>query len=289
MRQNRLALAGWLLLVGVGMLWLGGCGGSETEETPVIPPTRTLVPGTPTPTDPPVTPTITPTALPAAASLSEALPTDAAPASLPPAAQHLVTLTLDDLVERDVSRDEVRLLGLEVFTWPDRSLGCQANYVPGEAELQAVPGYRILYGAGQLIYVYHTDSDAAFVLCRDRDWLGLEGEPLLIDPIARSLVDLAGRDAAQRLDEPAGSLVLASLIAVDWPDSSLGCPQEGGTYADSLTPGYRLVIRTSDHSASLIYHTSIRSFVVCSPEDEILPGVLRDALPDPTPTPAAAD
>lgn len=35
---------------------------------------------------------------------------------------------------------------------------------------------------------------------------------------------------------------LAGFEAVDWPDSSLGCPREGESYAEVVTPGYRIVL-----------------------------------------------
>ncbi len=38
------------------------------------------------------------------------------------------------------------------------------------------------------------------------------------------------------------TITVVALEAVDWPDSSLGCPVEGELYAQVITPGYRLVV-----------------------------------------------
>ncbi|MCY3782156.1 MAG: hypothetical protein OXG79_00010 [Chloroflexi bacterium] len=50
--------------------------------------------------------------------------------------------------------------------------------------------------------------------------------------------------AARRLLEQevgVGSYTLISSEAMDWSDTSLGCPQEGYAYAQVITPGYKLL------------------------------------------------
>lgn len=37
---------------------------------------------------------------------------------------------------------------------------------------------------------------------------------------------------------------VVSLEAAEWPDSSLGCPEEGRMYAQVVTPGHRVVLET---------------------------------------------
>lgn len=278
----------WLIALAMGIILLAACGGDEKDGviTPDAIPTRTLVPATPTPTPAPITATPSPTDLPAPSSLVSP-ETDAGYLVIPPAAQRLIEQTMDDLVQQqDIHPADVRLLSLEAFTWHDASLGCTGRYDAGQSWTITTPGYRILYSANNRIYAYHTNALNTFFLCEDRAWLALEGEPLLVDPIAASLVELTRRAAASRLDIPETSLVLASLLAIDWPDSSVGCPKPGGTYEDRLTPGYRIVFHAG--SETIIYHTSIRDFVRCTPEEEILPGTLREAIPTATPTLAAA-
>ena len=104
--------------------------------------------------------------------------------------------------------------------------------------------------------------------------------PLAPDPIASEIAGLARVDALRRLDASEETLALISLVSVSWPDASVGCPKPNADYDMRITPGYRLVFRAGEDTA--IYHTSARDVVFCTPEEEILPGVLRDiaAVPE---------
>ena len=51
---------------------------------------------------------------------------------------------------------------------------------------------------------------------------------------------------AGRLSVPADSLALVKDDAVQWPDASLGCPQEGMGYAQVITPGHRMTFRHNE-------------------------------------------
>lgn len=272
-----------LILGTVGLIalaLLAGCGNSDST-TPERIPTRTLVPPTATPTPEPVESTPTPTDLPAAANL-ELGSTEVSVAAIPAAAEDLLARAIDDLADQqNVSRDEIRLISIESFIWKNSGLGCATR--AGSAQPGTSRGYRILLGLDAQIFVYHADSGDTLFLCPDEHWLALEGEPLPVDPVAESMVELTMRDATQFLSVPQSRLRLVSLLGVDWPDSSIGCPKAGGVYQDQLTPGYRIVLRTREEA--VIYHTSLREIVRCAPGDEILPGVLRQALPEPTPTP----
>jgi hypothetical protein len=50
--------------------------------------------------------------------------------------------------------------------------------------------------------------------------------------------------------------------AVDWPDSSLGCPQPGMQYLQSIHPGYRVRLRVGE--ALYEVHVSDEQAVVCA-------------------------
>lgn len=282
MRRYSLYLWGLLILLG-----LAACGGDDASPV-VLPdsqPTRTLVPPTVTPTQVVITPTITPTDLPAPSTLAAASNTDTVPL-VPAQAQVLIDRATDDLImEQGVDAVDVRLLGLESFFWRAGVLGCDSPADDGNSEDIRGRGYRILFSTGSQVFVYHTDDDSTLVLCDDPNWLAREGQPLPLDPIAESMVAQTRRDAARRLDVDAGQVRLVSLLDVAWPDASVGCPQPDTDYADVETPGWRIVFRTDDQT--LVYHTSIRHYVLCSPDEAILPGLLRAALADaqPTPTP----
>lgn len=80
---------------------------------------------------------------------------------------------------------------------------------------------------------------------------------------AQSVVDLVRQDAATQLDVDPSALDVTAIQAVDWPDSSLGCPEDGGVYAQVISPGYQITI--GDGTASIEYHTGPDDlFVLCT-------------------------
>ncbi len=80
------------------------------------------------------------------------------------------------------------------------------------------------------------------------------------DPGLKNLVDKAIADLAQRLAVSADEIVLLEATGVTWPDGSLGCPQEGMAYAQVLTPGYLIRLRSGDQEFE--YHASRGTEVV---------------------------
>lgn len=58
---------------------------------------------------------------------------------------------------------------------------------------------------------------------------------------AAAAVAWARRDLAARVGAAADAITLVSIEAVEWRDSSLGCPQPGQMYLQVITPGYRFV------------------------------------------------
>ncbi|MBN1565460.1 MAG: hypothetical protein JXA10_16560 [Anaerolineae bacterium] len=305
-KRSVIRFAGWLVIVSVAWVGLTACGGGDAviDVSPVVSvPTRTLAPSTATPTPLPAMTTPTPTDLPAPATLIALADTTAVNPLIPAPAQTLIDMIARDLSTDDsVASDDLRLLSLERFIWRGATWGCNARYNKDEDEAQTdpgpIPGYRIIFMVGTRAYVYHTDHGETFFRCTDRDWLALQGEALPLDPIAESMVEMAVRDAIKRLDSAESDLDLISLLVITWPDASVGCPKPGAEYDDQATAGYRLVLRSKANTADntddgtvepeidLIYHTSLQHVVRCEPEEEILPGFLRRAVPTPIPAPA---
>lgn len=89
------------------------------------------------------------------------------------------------------------------------------------------------------------------------------------DPVAEETVLLARADLARRLQVDAEDITLVELVAVTWPDTSYGCPQEGETYETVDVPGYRLLFEVGD--AVHIYHATFASAFYCDAQDEVLP------------------
>ena len=57
----------------------------------------------------------------------------------------------------------------------------------------------------------------------------------------KPLVDQARADLAQRLDVDAGEIALVLAELREWPDSSIGCPQEDMAYAPTVTDGSEMI------------------------------------------------
>lgn len=72
---------------------------------------------------------------------------------------------------------------------------------------------------------------------------------------------------------------------VEWPDTSLGCPEPGMVYAQVIVPGCRVVMRVDDEVYE--YHLGGRLGVLCDGEGQPLvrigPGQLPEPIGSPTP------
>jgi hypothetical protein len=83
-----------------------------------------------------------------------------------------------------------------------------------------------------------------------------------VEPLAgaEQAVRLAQEDLAQRLGLAAKAIQLVSVEAVEWSDTSLGCPQPGMVYAQVITPGFRVVLEAKRKRYE--YHTDTGQCVV---------------------------
>lgn len=61
-----------------------------------------------------------------------------------------------------------------------------------------------------------------------------------------AVVQAALDAASTQLGVPTDNLVVVMAAQRDWPDTSLGCPEPGRSYAQIITPGYVLTIDTDD-------------------------------------------
>jgi hypothetical protein len=83
-----------------------------------------------------------------------------------------------------------------------------------------------------------------------------------VEPLAgaEEVVQLAQKDLVQRLGLAAEAIQLVSVEAMEWSDTSLGCPQPGMMYAQVITPGFRVVLEAKGKKHT--YHTDRGRFVV---------------------------
>jgi hypothetical protein len=77
---------------------------------------------------------------------------------------------------------------------------------------------------------------------------------------AKEAVRLARENLAQKLGLSPEAIRLVSVEAVEWRDTSLGCPQPGMMYAQVITPGFRVVLEAGGKKYD--YHTDRGRFVV---------------------------
>ncbi|NOX75997.1 MAG: hypothetical protein GXP17_05160 [Gammaproteobacteria bacterium] len=61
----------------------------------------------------------------------------------------------------------------------------------------------------------------------------------------------------------AKSLRKISANAVQWPNSSLGCPRPGMMYTQVLTPGYRVTLMDSFTGKEYVVHVGPGRALVC--------------------------
>ena len=76
----------------------------------------------------------------------------------------------------------------------------------------------------------------------------------------QTLIEKAKTDLAQRLSVSVDDIAVLQAETVTWPDSSLGCPQEGMLYTQVLTPGYLIRLQAGDREFE--YHASRGTEVV---------------------------
>ena len=82
-----------------------------------------------------------------------------------------------------------------------------------------------------------------------------------LDPLVSGLVEQAMADLSQRIQVPVERITLKVVEAVQWRDSSLGCPEPGMYYLMVITPGYRIQLEANGEVYE--YHTSETRVVYC--------------------------
>lgn len=96
--------------------------------------------------------------------------------------------------------------------------------------------------------------------------------PLLeIDPVAGELVALAKQRIENQENISVDQLLVASIEAYRWQDTSLGCPLLNNTYEQVEIAGYRIVLQGMEDDLEFIFHTSFDQITRCDIENEQLP------------------
>lgn len=80
-----------------------------------------------------------------------------------------------------------------------------------------------------------TDSTARVIL-PDGTQRALESAEISISMRAAAVL-------SEEMSIPISQVTVVSVRPVDWPDSSIGCPQPGQAYAQVITPGHKIAVR----------------------------------------------
>ena len=76
----------------------------------------------------------------------------------------------------------------------------------------------------------------------------------------RAVADLAIDALAADLKIPRDRIVVESVTAIDWRDSSLGCPKPDMAYLQVITPGHKVILSIDDQSYA-VHEAKNRAFV----------------------------
>ena len=123
------------------------------------------------------------------------------------------------------------------------------------------PGFLIVLESGGNTFNYHTATDPAgpIVQCTEDGtpaavaMVEIAPQIVVADPLSR-LVERATEDLMQAANVASDEITVLSTEEVEWSDTSLGCPEPDGMYAQMITPGYLIVLETGGESYN--YHTS---------------------------------
>jgi len=93
-----------------------------------------------------------------------------------------------------------------------------------------------------------------------------ESEPA--EALKIKIADLAIVNLGNQIGVGLDEIKVVSIESVVWPDSSLGCPQRGQMYTQSVVPGLR--IRLSTGTSQYVYNTDLSGVVIlCIQGDSI--------------------
>ncbi len=89
-----------------------------------------------------------------------------------------------------------------------------------------------------------------------------ERNVVITDETLLKLIEQAKDDLTTRANVARDAITLKSAQAVEWRDSSLGCPMEGMMYAQVITPGYLIVFQAAGKEWN--YHAGRDRVMWCS-------------------------
>ena len=104
--------------------------------------------------------------------------------------------------------------------------------------------------------------------------MGADGKMRAPDAEDADLADLAIDTLAAELGAPRDTIRVDTIRSIDWPDSSIGCPQPGAAYLQVITPGHKITLRVNG-KFYFVHEAKGRAFVCKARQKEAVGGVTR--------------
>lgn len=119
----------------------------------------------------------------------------------------------------------------------------------------------IFFGWDDRVYEFIEEKETDFNYDKIISTFCFLEDEVKVEPQAEILVNLTKEDLSQRLGVKMGEIRLLKIEEVDWPDTSLGCPQPGMFYAQVITPGYKITLE--GRGKSYVYHSDYNRVIFC--------------------------
>ena len=87
-----------------------------------------------------------------------------------------------------------------------------------------------------------------------------QGDAATLSDTDRAIALLAIDALATEIKAPKDQILLDTIRALDWRDSSLGCPKPGMAYLDVITPGHKVTLRANGQ-IYVVHEAKNRAFV----------------------------
>ena len=101
---------------------------------------------------------------------------------------------------------------------------------------------------------------AACAGAQDVPFVPGQGSAEQLSAAEKTVAQLAIDALAEDQEIPKDEIRVDTIRAVDWPDSSLGCPQPGRAYVQVVTPGHKVTLR-ADGRIYVVHEAKNRAFV----------------------------
>ena len=101
-----------------------------------------------------------------------------------------------------------------------------------------------------------------------------------LSAVEQQLVERAMEVVASEASVTAADLTLVNLQPMEWPDSSLGCPQPDTMYMQVITPGYQLTLKDANGTTYAI-HTGLDpsgEVILCKEAEEAMSNELTGTV-----------